>query len=96
MMPYIGPYLIQRLYNNQSLLILITFWMDWYPQQLFTAEKVAAGSLTCLLTEKVCFGEPQPMFMAERVAAGAFLLRNMKCLLEQNMCMSITVVFLYI
>ena len=39
--------------------------MDWYPQQLFTAEQAAAGTFWVL--EKLVF--PQALFTAEQAPA---------------------------
>ena len=52
--------------------------MDWYPQQLFTAEQAAAGAFAGGQKRRVVFQKsvvwgPQALFTAEHVAAGAFL-----------------------
>ena len=50
--------------------------MDWYPQQLLTAEQAAAGFCFCFMArlfQKGTFWAPKSLFTAEQVAAGAFV-----------------------
>ena len=61
------------------------FYMDWYPQQLFTAEQAAAGFFKTRLFRKCVFGGPQAPFTAGPVAAGTFFfLKKTTCLLEEG------------
>ena len=53
--------------------------MDWYPQQVFTAEQAAAGAFLfkklCLFRKGTVWG-PQAMFTAGQAAADAFLFKR--------------------
>ena len=68
--------------------------MDWYPQQLFTAEQVAAGTFgftkkTGLCSKGVFWG-PQALFTAEQAAADIILLEKQHAFFEKFMFWSNT------
>ena len=54
--------------------------MDWYPQQLFTAEQAAAVASLLLKEDASVF--PRPCLTTDQAAAGVFLAPSLMCFCE--------------